>query len=565
MSKQTKWSPSLLNKVRAFTLTAIPTFFVASFLYPISQSGLSGDDIPNSMRSAALQANDLTRWEFITLAVKHWKAAEGRFFPISTIENVYMFDVIHSVFLYKYLQLSITIVLIILAAAFISKLLGSWKIFPLAVFVLLSCLQTRNWHDPTLGFGLLLQSVQIKILLCLYSVINFLRIEGRRAYFYLSGSVLLWVTALLQYEVVVTLIPTLLILVVMLRGDSLRKGIASGLFGIITAIYIWSVYQIRMGVSASAAYTVNSEPATVSLTYLKQLSGGVPFSAIIWSRGAESPLVALSRLPFSLLLVLVATIVFSVISSSSLLKVTNRSALILFVVGVNFCFGPAITTALSIRWQNEVDWGLSYLSVSFIYTGFAFVSMSVFVFALKTFGRRPANSVILSGIFVVFFALSATSNHVLLDNNVSATKDIREQRDLYELAVRQGFFSLVPNRSIVVYPSFDENFWITNYFTEWLGGPKEIIFVKTSEDAQKQCDQNILFVRCPKIFSLEYMSTNTSGFILSLYELDKKSYDSHLPHHYFSQQLNSEDLKTICPAPITKYAKNGMTHICEIK
>ena len=286
------------RKNNVFFLAVVPTTFVAFFLYPISQSGLSGDDIPNSMRSAVLQTNGWTRWEFIKLAIIQWKNNEGRFFPISTIENVFIFDLIHSVFLYKFLQLFITIALIILAAAFIAKLLGSWRIFPLAVFVMLSCLQTRNWYDPTLGFGLLLQSVQIKILFCLYGVVNFLRIEKRRAYFYFFGSALLWVMALLQYEVVVTLIPTLVIFVFLFPGDNLRKKFASGLFVAITLIYVWSIFQLRAGVSASAAYTINSDLGTVTLTYLKQVSGGIPFSAIIWSRGAESPVAALIRLPF---------------------------------------------------------------------------------------------------------------------------------------------------------------------------------------------------------------------------------------------------------------------------
>jgi hypothetical protein len=454
------------------------------------------------------------------------------------------------------------VVLVILAAAFIVRLLGSWSIFPLAVFVLLSCLQTRNWYDPTLGFGLLLQSTQIKILFCLYGVINFLQTEGRRAYFYLFGSVLLWVMALLQYEVVVTLIPSLLILLVLSPEASLRKRIASGLFGVITAIYIWSIFQIRAGISALPAYTVNSELGTVTLTYFKQLSGGVPFSAIIWSKGAESPVVALSRLPFFLLLILVATIVLTVIYRSSIAEVTRRSALVLFVIGVNFCLGPAITTAISARWQNEVDWGLPYLSVSFFYTGIAFISISAVIFALKASRGKLGITTILFVLFVGIFAISAVSNHALLDRNANATKGTREQRYLYELAIRQGFFSVVPDNAVVVYPSFDENFWINSYFTEWLGGPKGLVFVQGRDDARKQCDSNVLFVRCPKTFYLEYKSTNTSELVLSLSELDSKTYDPHLSHRYFGQHLGVEDLKNVCPNPTKNNTKNGNLYSC---
>ena len=252
----------------------------------------------------------------------------------------------------------------------------------------------------------------------------------------------------------------------------------------------------------------------------------------------------------------------SVIYRSNLVEVTNRSALILFIIGINFCCGPAITTAISVHWQNEVDWGLSYLSVSFVYTGIGFISISALTFGLKTSAKRPTNSIVLFSLFMGIFSLGAVSNYELLNSNVSATKDAREQRDLYELAIRHGFFSLVPDKSIVVYPSFDENFWINNYFTEWLGGPKGLVFVQTSGDAQKQCDSNVLFVRCPKTYYLEYESTNTSVLVLSLSELNSKTYDSHLSHRYFGQHLGVDDLKTICPNPTQNNTKNGKMYTC---
>ena len=563
MGKQVKWFHSFHRKFPRFFIVGLPGLFVATFLYPISQSGLSGDDIPNSMRSAALQANDWTRWEFINLAIKQWKTFEGRFFPVSTIENVYMFDFIHSVHLYKFLQFGITLLLLFLAAAFIAKLLGSWRILPLAVFILLSCLQTRNWYDPTLGFGLLLQSVQIKILFCLYGVVNFLQINGRRAYFYLLGSALLLVMALLQYEVVITLIPSVLFLLVLFQGDGLRKKIAGVLFVAIPAVYTWYVLQLRMGVSSSAAYSINSDLGTVALTYFKQLSGGIPFSAIIWSRGTESPITALSKLTFFLLLLLVVTIVLSLIFRSVLIKVPNRSSLILFVIGVNFCLGPAVTTALSIRWQNEVSWGLSYLSVSFVYTGIAFIFISVLIFALKALRGRTAHSAILFSLFAGIFALSTVSNHALLVSNVNATKYARDQRATYELAIRQGFFSNVPDNSVVVFPSFDENSWVNNYFTAWLGGPKGLTFVKTSEDALKKCDSSILFEPCPKSFYLNYITTNTTEIALSLNEINARTVNSQLSERYFGQHLRSEDLQTTCPELLKVKTKNGTLFSCK--
>ena len=493
------------------------------------------------MRSAALQVNDWTRWEFINQAIKQWRTSEGRFFPVSTIENVYLFDFIHSVALYKFLQLFATIALIVISAGFVAKLFGSWKIFPIAVFVVLSCLQTRNWYDPTLGFGLLLQSVQIKVLVCFFGVIKFLQVKGRKSYLYLFGSLFLWVAALLQYEVVVTLIPSLLIFIVFFTGSHLRKKIACSLFVITTSLYILSIVQLRAGVSASSAYTIDLDMGTVASTYLRQLSGGLPYSANIWSRGAESPIVALSGLPFSLLVLLVAIMFLSGIYRRNLLSISKKSVLLLFVVGLNFCCGPAITTALSVRWQSEVDWGLSYLSVSFFYTGIAFTFISVLIFLLNVLSEKPVKRAISFFLFVGFFAVSAVSNHALLIKNVDATKLGREHRQLYESAIRQGFLSSVPDNSVIVYPSYNENFWVNQYFTEWLGGPRSLTFVNSLEQAQMQCDFEGFPELCPRVFNLNYVVTNFSQHGLSLTELYTRSNNPKLSEQYFGKEIHLED------------------------
>ncbi len=523
MNEEVEVSNSCFRKAKQVLLVFVPLVFATVYLYPIANSGLSGDDIPNSMRSAALQANDWTRWEFINLSIIQWKNNEGRFFPISTIENVFMFDLIHSVAIFKFLQLFVTVLLLVLAAAFITKVVGSKRLFPLVLFLLLSCIQTRNWYDPTLGFGLLLQSVQIKILACLYALYCALQGKDNRWFWYLGGCATLWVAALLQYEVVITLIPTLAIMIILLPSKNLRKLVALTALGLPTAIYALYVFNLRAGITASAAYSVNTDWDLTSLTYLKQLSGAIPFSAVIWSRGAGSLLVDLSELPLLHLFLLTATVCLSVTFRMKLAELSTRRVLLVFIAGLNFVFGPAITTAVSSRWQEEVAWGLSYLSISFTYTGVAMIAFSMlFVISRWTMKRTAVSNVALS-LFLAFFATTAVSNHQLLDNNAKATKFGRQQRDLYESAVREGFLSHIPKGSIIVYSSFDENSWVNSYFTEWLGGPRDLIFLKSREDAAKKCNPDVLFEPCPAVFSMEYIVESSSAISLVLVDFNKRS------------------------------------------
>lgn len=536
--------------------------FATVYLYPIANSGLSGDDIPNSMRSAALQANDWTRWEFINLSIIQWKNSEGRFFPVSTIENVFMFDLIHSVAIFKLLQLFVTLVLLVLAATFVAKVVGSTKLFPLALFLLLSCIQTRNWYDPTLGFGLLLQSVQIKIFACLYALYYALQGKDNRWFWYLGGCAALWVAALLQYEVVITLIPTLVIMIILLPSNRFHKLVALAAVGLPTVIYVLYIIKLRAGVAASAAYSIKPDLGLTSLTYLKQLSGAIPFSAVIWSRGGGSLLVALSELPLLHLFLLTATVCLVITFRLQLAELSSRRVLLVFIVGLNFILGPNITTALSSRWQNEVGWGLSYLSISFSYTGVALVAFSaLFVISRWTINRSVLFNTALC-LFLAIFSLSAVSNNGLLDDNAIATGFARQQRDLYDLAVREGFLSHVPNGSVIVYSSFDENSWINDYFTNWLGGPEKLVFIRSTEDLPTKCNPNVLFERCTRTFRLDYLPTTASSLVLSLVELDARKRDSQLAQRYFATNLSPLDLLNLCPGPVKEKTKSGAMYFC---
>ena len=544
MEDELKAANSYFKITIQFFMAAVPIIFTVLFLYPIALSGLSGDDIPNSMRSAVLRINNWSRWEYIKLAVSQWKTNEGRFFPVSAIENVYMFDIIHSVSLYKAFQLFITVLMLTVAAIVVTKITETPKSFVLVLFVLVSCLQTRNWYDPTLSFGLLLQSVQIKILFCIYSLCFFLNERGKRGIWFLACGIVLWILALLQYEVVVTLFPGLVLLIILRLGNKHHKRIAIFALGIPTAIYISYVFRLRSGIAASSTYTVNTDLAVSSITYLKQMSGALPFSAIIWSRGARSLQASLSVLPLCLLFLLTATVFLAIRLRSSLLVVSTRNSIVLLVLGLNLLLGPGLTTALSLRWQSEVAWGLSYLSVSFAYTGIAFVSLAILFLASRLVKPNSAISKFVFSAFCLFFALAAISNHVLLNDNVSASKGSKEQRDSYELAVRGGFLSSIPDSSIIVYSSYSENSWVNSYFTEWLNGPRKLVFVSTPEEALSVCNPEVLYKRCPMIFVLEYLSTHDLPSSLSLKVLSTNINQG--LNMFYGRELLDKDLQELC-------------------
>ena len=239
-----------------------------------------------------------------------------------------------------------------------------------------------------------------------------------------------------------------------------------------------------------------------------------------------------------------------------------KRQLLVFIIGLNFVLGPNVTTALSSRWQNEVAWGLSYLSISFTYTGVAIIAFSLLFVISRWTINRPVVSNMSLCLLLGFFSLSAVSNQSLLHDNANATKFARHQRDLYELAVREGFLSHVPNGSVIIYSSFDENSWINDYFTNWLGGPKEIVFIKSAGNQKTKCNPNVLFERCTKVFQLDYLPTTTSSLVLSLTQIENEVSHSHLSVRYFAQRLSSLERQSLCPSAIRENTKRGTMFSC---
>jgi hypothetical protein len=351
-------------------------------------------------------------------------------------------------------------------------------------------------------------------------------------------------------------------MIILLPSNRFHKLVALAAVGLPTVVYVLYIIKLRAGVAASAAYSIKPDFGLTSFTYLKQLSGAIPFSAVIWSRGGGSLLVALSEVPLLHLFLLTATVCLAVSFRQKLAELSSRRVLLVFIIGLNFVLGPNITTALSSRWQNEVAWGLSYLSVSFTYTGVALIAFSVLFLISRWMINRSVLFNTALGLFLAIFSLSAVSNNGLLDDNAKATGFARQQRDLYELAVKEGFLSQVPNRSVIIYSSFDENSWVNDYFTNWLGGPKEIVFIKSADNLQTKCNPNVLFERCAKAFQLEYLPTTTSSLVLSLTQIDNKVNHPHLSVRYFAHRLSSLDRQTLCPSAIRENTEQGTMFSC---
>lgn len=456
-------------------------------LWPLTSSALQGDDIPNSMRSAVLKITGQSKWESISSGVAQWLRNEGRFFPVSAIENVYLFSAIHSVALYKFVQWLTLIFLILIVGWFVGAIANSKAAWIVVGAGALAALQTRNWYDPTFGFGLLLQSVAIKVFL---SAILFRYSLVKQNQLWRALSLLLWIAALLQYEVVITLLPIFLLVGMMTTSRRWYQVIWATTPHITSASVYFLVSQVmRQGKHVTPAYTTNSDLGVVLPTYARQLSSSIPFSAQIWKISPRSLIESMSVISLFIFTGLVIIGVIAVQDELSERSISRKTILGLFLIGLNLVLGPGLPTSLSLRWQDEVSWGLGYLPVFIQYVGFSIILASL-VLWLASSRRGSSTHRRLLAIVLAICALSATANRRLMLDNVLAQQPSRESRALYETAVRVGLFADVPAGSIVQSPLSDPNSWVNSYFTIWLGGPSDVVFVRTKEERQTYCQAN---------------------------------------------------------------------------
>lgn len=456
-------------------------------LWPLTSSALQGDDIPNSMRSAVLRYTGQSKWESISSIVAQWVRNEGRFFPVSAIENLYLFSSIHSVALYKLIQWLTLIFLILIVGWFVGAMANSKAAWIVVVAGALAALQTRNWYDPTFGFGLLLQSVTIKVFLSAI-LLRYSLVQHNQMWRVLSLS--LWVAALLQYEVVITLLPVFVLVVMMTTSRRWYQIIWTAAPYLASATTYFLVSQVmRQGKTVAPAYTTNSDLGTVIPTYARQLSSGIPFSAHIWDVSQKSVIESASVFSLTIFAGLVTLGAILVHKEHSERSVSGKTIVGLFLIGLNLVLGPGIPTSLSLRWQAEVSWGLGYLPVFIQYVGLSLILASI-VLWLASSSKGSNTHRRLLAVVLAICTLSATANRQLMLDNVLAQQPSRESRALYETAVRVGLFADVPAGSIIQSPLSDPNSWVNSYFTIWLGGPSDVVFVRTKEEQQTYCQAN---------------------------------------------------------------------------
>ena len=367
-------------------------------LWPVLGTAFVADDIPNSQRSAGLAAANESLIDFTFRLTRQWMDNEGRFFPISVFENALLFDNIHSRLLYKMLQVVMVCLMVSVMALFVWLVTHRREMMLLTIAFFCVALQVRFWYDPTISFGVLLPSNGIKALTALCCIVIALRREKRWEFYSLLGlAALLWLLALMQYEIVVLLSTVALFIVIHEKTALLPRRVMALLsVGIPTFAFLVISRVIRTGVTASPAYDTNFATVDVSRALKYQILGAlplsVPFSGVDNRFGVGDAIANLSFLQICLCVTSIVAIFYLIYCLD---YPGLRTRIFLLLTALAFLILPAIPTSLSERWQTELGPGHAYLPVMLQYLGTALLLLWMVTETMEIIRRLTRKTVTL--------------------------------------------------------------------------------------------------------------------------------------------------------------------------
>jgi len=415
---------------------------VALMLVPYASNGFWYDDALNSQVYYFLQRLHGGLGDFSFRVVAHWLHNEGRlmFTFFFAYPGFYFFNDLFTLRLANCAAIVINIALY----GYALWLLGATLRFLVVWAILLSGLFQINGIglDPVAGFALHYPVLGIQLTIVLILFIKWLLTKSLK---FLLLALVFWLFFMLSYEVNLIFIP-IAFAIMFLYGDQYRK-LPGFLLASAACLYLLINFYFRShaegGGYAGSAFGL---PSKMGLAYFKQLSATFPFISYLSVTHNSLPFGSLVKEAISSFLawaVFISSLVIFVTFASlksALSTLTLRSEA--FVISLGMFLLPAIFPAISLRYQNEVGWGVGTLPVYYQVFGLAFFG----AWAISLIPRFGISRFVIAVIISVYLAINVTINSDMVKAIDMAW---REPRDAFAVQVQSGLFSEVHDGDII--------------------------------------------------------------------------------------------------------------------
>ena len=442
----------------------------AALLRPILATGYVGDDVANSQIPMQMGFFGRGIFDQIGLYIAYWRDGFGRFFPGSNIETVLVFVLLPGRLEYKVFQVLMVVVTIAVFVAFVGVLTADVWLGVVAGFLVIACLQMRDFHDALYQFNAQQPTALALILGTMLALLVGLRQGSVR---WLVLAVLLWTASLLTYETSYLLSPLLALVAVGSNASSKRCAGWLSALALPTIGLMLYVAHIRAGVGRQPpAYTLNLDLGPVFTTFVRQASAALPLSYAIFNPPAavHGPARLWAFDGVSDIAAAVLTLVALPVAVWRMRAVTARIGAVMALAGLLLIAAPSLVVAVTLRWQQELVLGTGYVSVFVGYFGVALVLIAalgaVMGWARRATWLRPTIAVATTAAVLICSQVTADNNGRVL----AMRESLRNDRELFEDSIRADLFGRPRSRELVL--SVDKSTWVNEPFVVWYGGPR---------------------------------------------------------------------------------------------
>lgn len=354
-----------MNKQKFLSILLGLTFIIIFFL-PILKSGLYSDDLFNFEHKTIYTAtHNLSVYQLAVPNINYWKTI-GRYTPISFFWMEFVYKYFTAVESYKLLVFVMNILAVIIFLIYLLSL--KFKInYGIWIVCLGAVVQFRiSYHDAYTSLNGMYQLVAIFIFGALIFYSYYILYEKL---WLLILSVLIFLTGILVSEIGLTTLFLLPVSAIILKVPA-KKFIGNFfLFILISIIYLSYTFWLRMNVNASDAYiglTTNFDFVSMRNLLYKQLFATLPLSnlhdkfsvkVILWHQ--------LHDLKNFISIVLLFLVTFLIHRNYKNQKSSELNSINwgFFLLSVTLIICPVFFILPSLKYQQEVKWGIAYLPV----------------------------------------------------------------------------------------------------------------------------------------------------------------------------------------------------------
>lgn len=472
-------------KIAVVILTAL-------ILYPFYTNGFWSDDALNSQIYYLTTRSGIDLADFSLLVFRTWIENSGRIM-IGFFYNFPLYYILKDSVYFRLFNTLLVIVNFILLNLILKKF-NFKSDFRLIFFIFSLGLFHMNGHfDPFSQFAFHYAELGIQISICILLFISYLN-KGRVIYLFFSMSS--WLLFMMAYEINFIFIVIAFGLLLAYRKINIINSIFIFAY---TLIYLSIIFYVKSKSTGSYDGSEFSLSWKIFTTYFIQLLDSLPGLTFFVNLNKKF---TLQNIVFNdYFLIFSVLFLYSYICKN--INYLNEYGFKNKLAGSSFIFGSflfisPLAPALSLRYQNEIDWGLSTLPIYYQNLG-----ASYFITYLIMSIRRPPIKKIALLILGVIIIIPNLINNLLTERLMENVWS--KPRNQFELEAKAGLLKDLTNGDLIV----AEN--LPNYINE------NLIYKLTSKDVYINSSDHFWYT--PKIslnpncFTLNY-NGQLNNFIL---------------------------------------------------